>query len=812
MFHKLKKMKQLLLSFILILYFFTIDKLDAQDISKDSILIDNGFQKVPLNRNGTALQYVSVENEILVTQNELGKILLGKLNGISVLSDGGNPYFQNIFLARNGTNDFDIILPLFVVDGMVDVSANLISLNEIESITIIRDASAVALYGHQARNGVFIIKTKSGVAKNKIKVDVSSAFSVDWVSRKYDLLNADEYRRISDRYNLNYPDYLTGTDWQDELLRAGVSQKHNFAISGHLKNTTYRLAANRSSTNGAFLNNNRINNNISLKLARHLLNNRLTISAYANAFSNSDKLPHEDILFLMLVSNPTDSVYKPNSSEYAIQKTNWAFQNPLAINEFNKYNFYEKGIIGNLLINFEIFSGLKLKLPFTVKRFSELRKHEFPKSLQKPYQNLQYTESNYKHIGYQFAPTISYNKTFDMGHELSAFANFIFSTDSTYQYDKVQLSQINSYENSYETVQLKSFSSSFSYTYNNLITFTGMYNRYKNLIYFSDSVANNFAVSAVLNIKKAFLPNNTFFQQVLLTSSLGKAGDYYSQTGKFYVKNSMKDINIGLKSRYMKNSIRTSLMWFSKHINRLTASSELPIVTQGLEFEVDFDIVKNKSLVWNSSFIANNYKSIMYKKNSSGEYIYDREAFQYHLRESAGINAQGEYIYYDSKGAITTEYDLARYNYVGSPLPKWELYWNNSLSIGKNLELRMLASSVLKHKILNLTSAYLTHVWYPGVNLLTDVEKNLEFGIREFPGKSDLFLEDASYFRIERIDVTYRFNIKEIKLSFIGFAGNVLTFTKYKGQNPDVLMFITEDSFNRYPKTVTIGAGIRLNY
>jgi TonB-linked SusC/RagA family outer membrane protein len=149
---------------------------------------------------------------------------------------GGDGTIEIRGLGNLSNND-----PLWIVDGMITSAGSDFNPNDVESIQILKDASAAAIYGSRAANGVIIVTTKKG-AKGPLKVDVSVRESFEW-SPRYDLMNAEEYKKYNDMAyeegikdgvwngaKQNHWDY--DTDWQDEVLRTALVQDYNVALSG----------------------------------------------------------------------------------------------------------------------------------------------------------------------------------------------------------------------------------------------------------------------------------------------------------------------------------------------------------------------------------------------------------------------------------------------------------------------------------------------------------------------------------------------------------------------------------------------------
>lgn len=176
----------------------------------------------------------------------VGEALQGLTTGVNVRG-GGRPGSEANVQIR-GLNNFSGVNPLYVIDGMITTGNRDFNPNDVESIQILKDASAAAIYGSRAANGVIIITTKSG-KKGPMKVDFSARSSIQVIPR-YELAESEEFIRLNnmaydnagrDRQNL---DVNTHTDWQDVAFRTGQMHDYNLSFSGGSDNGSYLVSGN----------------------------------------------------------------------------------------------------------------------------------------------------------------------------------------------------------------------------------------------------------------------------------------------------------------------------------------------------------------------------------------------------------------------------------------------------------------------------------------------------------------------------------------------------------------------------------------
>ena len=193
-----------------------------------------------------------------VSNSNISTMLEGKVAGVQITSDG-QPGADPAVRIR-GIGSFGSTAPLYVVDGVpMGTTIRDFSPNDIETIQVLKDASAGAIYGSRAANGVVIITTKSGKKDQPLKVDYKGYFGVDWISKGvYDTMNADQYSQyvaqaannsgtaIPKGYKIGTDGLYhfqdnTNTNWVDEVFKTGIRQNHNINLSGGGAHNTYNI-------------------------------------------------------------------------------------------------------------------------------------------------------------------------------------------------------------------------------------------------------------------------------------------------------------------------------------------------------------------------------------------------------------------------------------------------------------------------------------------------------------------------------------------------------------------------------------------
>ena len=255
----------------------------------DIVVIGYGTQRTK-DLTGSA----TVINEKNFVQGSLAspeQLVMGKVAGLKVTSNDGAPGSGSTLRLRGGTSINASNDPLIVVDGVpldnggIAGAANPLSLinpNDIASFVVLKDASATAIYGSRAANGVILITTKRGSAGNNVKVVLDSKTSVSTIAKYFDVLSADSLRNLVNSKGTAQQQALLGdasTDWQREVFRKSVITDNNVSITGGITNLPYRLSIGNRVDNGILKRDQFQRTSVSLNLNPSLLDKTLQIEA-----------------------------------------------------------------------------------------------------------------------------------------------------------------------------------------------------------------------------------------------------------------------------------------------------------------------------------------------------------------------------------------------------------------------------------------------------------------------------------------------------------------------------------------------------
>ena len=267
-----------------------------------------------------------------------GQMLQGKVPGLVVSSTADPNGSPTITLRGASTLRTGAMSPYYVVDGIPGVDISIVSPEDIESIDVLRDATATAIYGSKAANGVIIITTKKG-SKERTNVTYNGYVAIDNILKKFDVCTADDLRQYAKDNNITLKDGGANTDWQDEVLRTGISHNHNVNISGGNGSTNYMVSADLRKREGVIKMTGFDRFNVRSLVSTKTLKDHLTISIGANMmygkhFGVPSGNEGASVLDAMNYYSPTNAV-KNADGTWTVGSGSKNY-NPLALMEENK--------------------------------------------------------------------------------------------------------------------------------------------------------------------------------------------------------------------------------------------------------------------------------------------------------------------------------------------------------------------------------------------------------------------------------------------------------------------------------------------
>jgi iron complex outermembrane receptor protein len=254
------------------------------------------------------------------------QLIAGKVAGVSIISNSGAPGSGSTIRIRGGASLNASNDPLIVIDGMpidgggISGQANALALinpNDIESFSVLKDASAAAIYGARASNGVILITTKKG-KQGARKIDFSTQMSFANVSKKADILSANEIRTIVNANGTSALKSLLGsanTDWQEQIYQTAISNDNNISISGSTKNMPYRLSLGSLDQKGVLKTDQLKRTTVGLNLSPTLFDNHLTVNLNYKLSSSESRFADQGAIGAATAFDPTQAV-RSNSARF----------------------------------------------------------------------------------------------------------------------------------------------------------------------------------------------------------------------------------------------------------------------------------------------------------------------------------------------------------------------------------------------------------------------------------------------------------------------------------------------------------------
>lgn len=539
-------------------------KQDVQTLS-EIVVIGYGTQK----RSDVTGAIASVSADKLAARPTVNALdaMVGQVPGLTISSNSGRPGGDvriNIrgFNSINASNS-----PLFVIDGVVGADINFINPNDIESVDVLKDASATAIYGARGSNGVIIVNTRKAKAGDVV-VNYTGTVGLDVLARKVDVLDSDQYmtnlragyafvpgRQVPD-FASEYPELFNAdgspkynTDWQDEATRTAVTQRHNLNISGGTEKSRTGLSLGMQNVQGILLEtyskkyNVALNNTAEIKpwltlsstiLYSYTKQNR--IDDYGVGANNATRTMTE---FLpMLPVKYADGRY----SRLTDFMNMFPVENPVRLLRELKKVSTDNQLLGNLALTVKLAPELSFKTTFG------LESRNFNQDLYAGRELLdisasqkgQATRSSQRILFWQSENFLNYTKTFG-SHALDAILGASWSksedqsftttvtgfSDDSFSYDNLGAGTVFNASSGYVAWKLNSYYARVNYNYDDryLFTATGRYdgsskfgrdNRYA----FFPSAAVGWRIS-----NEAFLKSSPVVSDLKLRFSSGVTGN-----------------------------------------------------------------------------------------------------------------------------------------------------------------------------------------------------------------------------------------------------------------------------------------------
>lgn len=776
----------------------------------------------------------------------------GKTPGVQISTDGGEPG-GNVNVRIRGTSSVRSGNgPLYVVNG-VPLSGSAISPSganvggndqgagnttpknplsfinpmDIESVDILKDASATAIYGSRGANGVILITTNSGKS-GKGQFTYNTSFSTSTITKKLPLLTASEFVAAGGT------DFGAVVDWQDEILRTALAQRHHFGYGGGTEDgsSTYALSFGTVNQEGIVRGSGTKNYTGTINTTHKLLDDKLKVSVFATGANILDDNPQisndagvpGDLLGAAWRANPTSPIRNPDGTFNQIGVSDL---NPAAILAFSTDETNTFKILGNIAAEYKITDGLSYKFNFGVDRSNSERRSAVSRDLLAAIsaQNGIVTNAAAYNYNQLTEHTLNYRKDLGNASNFTALVGYSYqsflSRSSAFTTQNFQTSDLDVMLNNLGSAvtaigssgeaisfaskdELQSFFGRVNYAYQSkyLVTATlradgsskfGENNRYG---YFP-SVAVGWRMA-----EEDFIPSA--FDDLKLRLGFGITGNQEFPGGSHltiqrYDRNnaisaprfanpdlrweSTSQLNGGIDFAFLDWRIRGSIDVYRKVTSDLLfqLNSALPapapfyfgnldaeVVNQGIEFGIEGDVIRKDGVTWTSAF------NIGLNKNEVTRI--DRTI---QTGAISGPGLTGAFAQVITEGEPLYSYFMSEFEgfddsgasiqgdptLIGkSPLPVYTFGLNNFVSFG-NWDLNMFITGQGGNYIYNnnANGRFFRAAFAGGANVTRDVLETNE-STSNGNGVSTRFLEKGNFIRLQNLSLAYNFTSDKIKI------------------------------------------------
>ena len=570
--------------------------------------------------------------------------LRGKVSGVNIFSNSSQPgAYSNRVVIRGIATINSSSNPLYVVDGVVMENFDLVNPNDIESMEVLKDASAAAIYGARGANGVIMVTTKRGKKDGEgVAISYQGSVSVSSIARKMDLLNAQEWtdtfmkglenenKWLGTNWSLNRTDWFTDrnyfdangnpiydTDWQDEATRTAVSHNHQLNIQQAGKNSSMGAFLNYTDQQGIMLNT--YNKRLNAKMA-YDADPTKWLSTSVNVLVNHTwgRYTPEDgggqeARRTMIEMLPWLPVYEPGTNKYTTSTSPSlsgfnleGMSNPVFILNDQRRMKYNTQIFGNAALTFHLAEGLDLKTQFgldshniTYRGYSSVGLN----NISMPNGWAEY--ENWNTLYWQEETYLTYNKVLG-DHRINAMAGLSwqertyrrnksktegFSDDFYEDYNMIVGTTPKSPESDWTRWAMNSYFLRLAYSYDNkyMATVTGRYDGsskfgQNNKYAFFPSVGLGWMIS-----NEDFLKDNSLISKLKLHTSYGLTGNSEIGTYKSLATVSQSNTIIGDALHvvsYLDNMPNPDLKW--EKTGQWDLGFELGLFNNRLNFDISY--------------------------------------------------------------------------------------------------------------------------------------------------------------------------------------------------------------------------------
>ncbi|MFB6231411.1 MAG: SusC/RagA family TonB-linked outer membrane protein [Salinibacter sp.] len=850
------------------------------------------------------------------------QLISGKVSGVQISSASGAPGAGSFIRIRGPSSVNADNSPLFVIDGVpISDDGNTASRNplnflnpeDIANITVLKDASATAIYGARGANGVIIIETKSA-EEGEARISYSGSASASRVSNRIDVLGPDQFRRVVRKQAPSVANRLgvARTNWQDRIQRIGYGQQHNLSVARGYKDSDFRISLGYTDKQGILHDSGTERVSLSLNYNQNLLDDQLTVRTNLKGSKTRESFEPGGMLGGAASFDPTQPVRDVRSpyGGFFEWEPSLAVNNPVASYILEENTGETLRSLGNIEAEYTVpfVTGLSLRTNvgydisigerefFAPIELKAQQESEFPGSV---------TRANFRQLNTRFNAFLNYNRSFDgISSKIDATVGYSWQDfDEEYpEYSVAGLSTDIYGPNRVDVLRsdsLSQVSPTVAEIPSRLISVFGRVNytfldRYLLTLTVRRDGSSKFGParrwgtfpSAALAWRihqEPFMEDVPVISNLKLRLSAGMTGNqeigdfnyapFYTtggrraqaQFGNEFVSTirpraadqtlqweETTTYNVALDYGLFEDRITGSVAVYRKITDELLFNTTAPrfsnlsdfVLTnvgkmrnQGFEFNVDASIVNSNLISYDAQFNAsynqnrlldlaqagselptggisgaigrtiqvlkegepiNSFFTLKHKRGPDGTPLTDAEAAAMGTTQYVDVNGDGDI---NSEDRTVT----------GSPQPDWVVGHTSNLRV-QNFDLSFTLRAHLGQQVYNNLASNFGHYSRISANgVPSNVHESVlrtEFDSPEYV--SDVYVEDASFLRLDNITLGYTFG--EVpgvdQLRIYGRVSNAFILTGYSGPDPEVYSAGQGIDNQVYPRSRTFTGGV----
>lgn len=533
----------------------SVKKDKTKDIEEVVVI---GYGKVKKSDLTGSVSSVSAKDLAATPAMNALQALQGRAAGLNIVTSGGAPGAGANVTVRGGSSITQGTSPLYIVDGFqLDNALNVINPNDIESISILKGASAIAIYGSRGSNGIIIIKTKSG-KKGKTMISYNSFMSFDMLSKKLDMISNSEqfvkyqyelavlqgkpsqwsnifdnslatnspgfytgaFGRIADRYGNSY-----AVDWQDKMLGGtGLTENHNISVSTGNEKTQALISYNYNKQDGILANRSELRNSLRVNINSELYKGiRVDFGSMftSNSLDGGGAYSGMKKILLQPITGGTkfteDELFNTQTyGDFSGLDSSFDTENPNIELNASKSNSRSRTFLANAGIEFDLLKNFTFKTSgqYTWRNakstaFSDANSRAF---LTDPVNTgINGSIGNSESYNYQITNTLTYNKTLAEKHKINALIGqeAVYSESESnslslikfpaqnFGLDQINLATVSDKSSDHNSTSLLSYFARVNYSFDDRYLFTGTFRRDGSSKFYAERQWNNFLSGAV---------------------------------------------------------------------------------------------------------------------------------------------------------------------------------------------------------------------------------------------------------------------------------------------------------------------------